>query len=233
MQIALTCFGNDPKYTRLLDLWLEHYWKSGCKLPLYILTNMECVLPKHLLLPGMTVLRVDTEKHAALIRAHCPFDIKGVLILEALLQLSRCVIMDIDALLLKDPTERLNHIGDTSFAMGLDGGNRDIPGCNWKEHNAGVMYFGNDSVPMRQAIITAYTSAYHELRARTDAGSLEQMAWSLVWHRMNALGQAKLLPMALNWSRFWPACPATVVLHEHGEKKWAKYNLGDKTHVGA
>lgn len=173
------------------------------------------------------MLHLNPYELPAIVRPDCPFDIKGALTLSAIRQLGRCVIMDIDALLLKDPTTHLLAMNPHSpFGMALDGGARGIIGHeHQKEHNAGVLYFGDKSGIGRSGLACLYLDAFRELTARGNSSTVEQVAWSLVWHRLDTLGLATLLPKVLNWSRFWPASPETVVLHEHGERKWEKYGI--------
>lgn len=226
MQLAVPCYGAHPKYVRLLALWLEHYWATRCQFPVYVLTDRHCQIPEQSLLPNVTVLRLDPLQFAPLLREGCPFDIKGALILGALRQLSACVIMDTDALPLQNLKPYLDRLPDhPMIGMAQDGGLRRVPGTDLHELNAGVLYFPKASPQAREAIISAYALAFEELKARCDAYGLEQLAWSLVWHRLKEQGLATLLPKGLNWSRFWPVSADTVIMHEHGEGKWAKYGL--------
>jgi hypothetical protein len=159
-----------------------------------------------------------------IIRTGNVFDHKSALICAALPDMPPCVIMDVDAYLLADPTAALLQYESGGIAIAPDAGQRTIqwPGnSTMPENSSSVMVFGK-TADIDQAVAD-YTKAWETLEEIDFNWGLqntirEQVAWSVV----AAQRDHAILPRTLNWSRFWgePTPENCIIYHAHGAEKW-------------
>jgi hypothetical protein len=165
-----------------------------------------------------------------------PFDVKGAIVCAAIKDAGEILVVDIDALVRRDPAPALRPFRDLAMAMPRDLGAINIKAPNlvapWKhvaKRSAGIMWFGAFGSDHR-ALAAEYRTAWQELRPlHTAAGPptataeqhdlLEQHAWTLVAHRRGL----PLLPDTFNWPRHcYGANPAAVIDHFFGWGKWGR-----------
>lgn len=225
--IFLTYF--DPtrtgRFEPILRTWFERYKQSGCTLPVWLLSDLLTVPPD---MPFAGKVVVGPSAFSDVMRTGNAFDYKSALICAALPLLPPgAVIMDVDAVFVKDPTTYFAALADEPFAMPPDSGRRRIP---WKgshgesipEHSSSVMIFGDDSAGMREALVDNYRKAWEWLAQHDDARGIidairEQRAWSLV----HFWSDACLMDERLNWSPYhYQDNPEAIILHHHGAKKF-------------
>lgn len=233
LTIAVPCFGPESRWVAMLDVWMAHYLKSGCRLPVVVLTDMDTPLPIYS--GNVTGLRFDPRQSRHLLRPGQPFDALGSLIVQAIRFLGPVVFMDSDALLLRDPTAEFSRFPENALiGMTPDALDRIIVtegGTPVLERNAGVLYFGDASPYERETLIAAYRDTFFELQAAHPANPLlTQMVWSVVWHRVHQAraSDAFDMPRCCNSSHMWATSEATVVRHEHGNVKWHRVAGGIK-----
>ena len=235
LTIAVPCFGPSPKWTKMLLVWLTHYLNSGCRLPVVVITDMTTAIPMHEFPPvNATCLRFDPLAFPAIIRPGMAFDLHGSLICHAARFLGPCVVMDTDCLLLRDPTEAFARFpSGATLGMAPDCGSRkvrvlegDVP-----ERNGGVLYFGEATPNERERLVWEYHNVFAELMLSCASDPiLEQLVWSVVWHRLAYDGKAHDIPRALNHSHRWGMNPGVIIRHEHGSVKWHRVE-GEITHA--
>lgn len=217
MILAVPFFGNDGRYRAMLDRWIEAHASSGCQLQFVVVSDYSEPLQ------NVPWLRVDTTPFAALVRDDNPMDRKGVIVLAALQVLGRCVVLDSDALIQKDPTRFLESLPDVAMGISPDVSGRKLK-LPWSleeffEGCAGVMYFGSASRKDRVGLSLAYAQAFSNFAdAHPDDYLLEQRAWSLACHRLGGF----MLPKEMNWPpHHLGDNPNAYILHHHGPAKWA------------
>lgn len=230
LTLAVACFGSDPKWVKMLNIWLTHHRHADCALPVVVLTDMDTVLPAFE--GNVTGLRFDPRMTRALLRDGQPFDIHGSLIVQAIRFLGPVVFMDSDALLMRDPTDDFRRFPQHALiGMAPDAGGRVVNVLEGAvpERNGGVLYFGDSTPYDRETLIAAYHDTFAELADAHPANPLlEQMVWSVVWHRVGQAraGDAFDIPRRFNSSHLWGMDPGVVVRHEHGNVKWMRLNGG-------
>jgi hypothetical protein len=227
LTIAVPCFGTSPKWVAMLEVWLAHYLKSGCRLPVVVLTDNESTRDALRCRGDVIVYLFDPLSTLHILRHGQPFDIQGSLIVQAIRFLGPCVVMDSDALMLRDPTEEFLNLRASAalFGMAPDAGGRTliVRGQEIPERNGGVLYFGPGA--HKAGLPLAYQDAFAELvRDHPNNPLLTQFAWSVVWHRVGGdIARGALdIPRRLNHSRMWPMTLDVVIRHEHGNVKWQR-----------
>lgn len=216
--LALIHFGSDD-YRPLLDLWLERFESSGCRLPLVLVTDTQVTVPEKFSIEKGNWIRRDTlSSDRGLQRTGRVFDTKGVLVLHALREIDGPVLtIDADAFLRKDPSELLEKLAlsERTMAMGVDPETRPIEGFDsLNEMNAGVVFFG--AKRDTKWITALYCQAFRQFRPQNDDALLEQKCWTIVWKTVGG----SVLPRSLNWSRRWGESKEVAIFHEHGPGKW-------------
>jgi len=214
LTLAVPCFGTSPKWVRMVEVWLAYYLKSGCQLPVIVLTDMTTEIPASILPPGgnVTCLRFSTP----VLRQGHPFDVQGALICQAARFLGPLVVMDSDALMLRDPTAEFARLpASARIGMAPDAGGAPFV------LNAGVIYFGEATPLEREQLVHAYNDTFTQmLDGHADNPLLTQLVWSALWHRAADEGRAYAMPARLNHSRLWPLHPGVIIRHHHGTDKW-------------
>lgn len=230
LTLCVTVFGSHPKWVGMLEVWLKYYLKSGCRMPVVVITDHEAVIRSAITPPGVHVMRFDPTRIPGIRRDGQAFDTQGSLICQAIRVMGRCVVMDTDALIFKDPTREFAKLPvEARMGMAADAGGRSIDTTHGtlSECNGGVLYFGDDTVEGRESIVADYARTFNEARAAYEANPLlEQVAWSVLWHRLKAIGQGCDIPRCLNWSHFWPMNEDVLIRHEHGGCKWHRVEGG-------
>lgn len=222
--LAVPCFGTSPRWVAMLEVWLSHRLKSGCRLPVAVLSDPDTALPAFS--DDVTVLRFDPHALPGIIRPGQPFDNQGSLIVQAIRFLGPVVVMDSDALMLRDPTAEFARFPRHALiGMAPDAGGRvlTLPEGVLPERNGGVLYFGDAQPEEREVLARAYRDTFAELvRDHPTNPLLTQFVWSVVWHRVGRYmqGGAFDIPRRLNSSHIWGESPDVVVRHEHGKVKW-------------
>jgi hypothetical protein len=217
----------------LLELWYDYYLKSGCKIPVVVVTDGMATLPEfcaaHIpfngMIPPVSSLVVDPALIPNVIRKGNPFDVKGALVCLAVRRFGEVFFVDSDAFLLKNPEPVLASIPETAvISMGDDPYPTRIEGTDGAlQRNAGVMVVKAKDPQVREALVANYCFSHTTLRntPKNNTQLLEQFAWSATHHRYTRKNKAYVFPRALNWSRMWDRKdPNIVILHEHGPKKW-------------
>jgi hypothetical protein len=213
MTIAVPFWGIRPDYLALLIRWIEAYHTSKTPGPFVIVTPLDTPPPC-----GYPLLQVDLSGWRHVIRKDHPMDQKGPLILEAMKFLRPGVLfLDADAFPLLPVTDKT--LG-TGWNMSQDTGPRrmKLPWSDddFKEHCAGVQWFGRDASP--EMIGAKYLKAFQELeQGFPDEPLLEQLAWSLAHHRMNRTVLSRAWGHHPKW---WKDNPDAIILHLHGHSKW-------------
>jgi hypothetical protein len=217
MQILAPYFGDMKRFRPFADAWLaQAYLHMGSATAGFI-----------------SEPNYSTKPFADCIRPGQPFDVKGALVCDALTKLDPhegLLVLDLDALLRRDPSEILRRFTSYPVAMPEDHGalvffrsmNLEKPFESVVRHCAGVMWFGASEDRIR--LSGEYRKAWHELQALPRLPwepalphLLEQYAWTLVHHRMNGPS----LPISMNWSsRFFGTNPGAIVDHDYGHGKW-------------
>jgi hypothetical protein len=251
--------GKDPRFRPLLRLWLEYFQRSGCRLPLRILTDVATVrdhsagpwvvadkLHDETRLLGLPCTVVDPFEFTDLMREGNAFDRKSAIICAALPFLPSCVIVDTDSFFVRDPTAALLANAVHEFAMAPDAGRRMIPLIGDMEQSSSVMVFGKavdyvaprglPSLGMTKArrfYGAAYRRAWHALADHPDEqhGLLSDIREQRAWSVVRFNDEAPLLPDTLNWSRFWGDDHGRALIHHaHGREKW-EWLAGRGVHV--
>jgi len=238
MHIFVTHFDLDGsgRFLPILASWLDHYRRSGSTLPVSILTDERTKLPNYAspedsiaLEIVMAAHRVSTDlvdAHRDLCRPGNVYDYKSALICAALPHLpADSIIMDSDALVMRDITQRFDLFSGEPVAMPPDSGRRRIPwsgshGKTIEEHSSSVLFFGDNSDGMREALVENYRRAWLWLDEHDDArGQIdkirEQRAWSLVHWWCDAV----LMSEDVNWSHNYKDASKACIIHYHGAKK--------------
>lgn len=226
MNICVTYWGGGS-YLTLLNKWLAHYRKSGCQLPVTILTDLTSPIPEEArgywssTYHPVSFLRFDPKALPLIIRSGNGFDVKGSLICQALQTVGRCLIVDIDAFFVKNPMDLIEDLPlEATIGMGADPSTRLIKGVDFElvEKNAGVLYFGVTNSETRSDILNLYACLFNTLKTDNPGPLLEQIVWTVLHARMPGSCD---LPKQLNWSRRWMEnINEAVILHEHGDRKW-------------
>lgn len=200
--IVVPYFGTDPRYHKLLDQWVSQFFKLNCACPLAIISDESspCSYP---------VRRFDLSKYKYWMRPNQPFDRKGALMCKAILNLSPCLILDADALLMRDPTEALKPFENSICAMPLDLGANPNPNKPRKLDRSygnitrtcgGVLWSGSPN--NAHFLVGEYLNAFQELREQMHLPwsppidcLIEQFSWSIALHRL----MGHYLPETFNW----------------------------------
>lgn len=216
MIIAVPYFaGKDPRFSALLDAWVEQYLQSGNDHPFVVLTDLATGFTKY---PS---LAVDLSPYADFARTGHPMDKKGLLLCAGLQCLQGDVLIcDSDAFVVKPLP-----IIEGSFGMPPDACKRatrlpwEIE--TWRMLNAGVMFFGKHVD--RPYLLQRYKSAFDQVvTAMPEEYLCEQLAWTLVHRRAEGF----IMDQRLNWvpHLYGPNSDA-FILHRHGEEKWKYLGL--------
>ena len=228
MRIAV-CYYSEKAPLPMLELWLENYKKSKCKIPIVILTDGKSQMPKD---PSLEIMVLqDLRKYSPILRPNkgFDFDMKGALICEAITRFDKFFLVDTDAFFKKDPKVLLEQIPSNALlSMGDDPYPRRISGTpdDVVVRNAGVMFVQAPDKVSKTTLMSMYESAFQQLRRAHDHDLLEQNVWSYVHFLLMRKGKAQVFSRYLNWSRVWDSNdPNIVVHHEHGPQKWAKYKI--------
>jgi hypothetical protein len=176
------------------------------------------------------VIECDVHGFADVVRPGQPFDLKGAIVCSFLLRAPETdgiLVLDLDAVLARDPREALEPFENAPVAMPIDHGailyfrtpRLEAPYEHVQKLCAGVMYFGPGN---RSRLVAGYKRAWAELRpiepwGRNLSHLLEQYSWSLCLRRRGGA----VLPHTMNWSpRHVGENPAAVVNHDYGLQKW-------------
>jgi hypothetical protein len=232
MIIAITHF-SEKASTDLLELWFDFYKKSGCTLPVVVVTDGMTTLPEvcsiHISpdgpIPPISHIVYNPASIPGILRPGMAFDIKGSLMCQAIRRFGEVFFVDADAFFLKNPEELLAAIPERSIlSMGDDPFPTPIRGMNGAvQRNAGVVVVKAKDSVARENLIANYKSLYSMLRntSPNNAPLLEQFVWSSIHDRYLRNNKAHVFPKILNWSRMWNReDPNIVVMHEHGPQKW-------------
>jgi hypothetical protein len=227
----LTTYFPDPKgerdYLPMLRAWLAAVRTNMPGARITVATTGEAI---YALGDDILWLECALDGWAPYMRPEYPFDRKGALMCRGIMHSGPTLYLDLDAILVADPSPILRiNAGDT-IAMPCDQGARRAARGQRVAHlaapyvdvikcSAGVVWFGEASLAERANLIDSYRRAWAELRdlAGEDPRLLEQNAWSLVRHRhSNAI-----LPDACNWpaDHLGPNA-AAVIHHAAGGRKW-------------
>jgi hypothetical protein len=213
MMIAVPFFAGDARWYRLLEHWFECHAASRTNVPAVVITD-------ELTLRGYPTLTVDTFELGKAMRGH-PWDRKGAIIVAASQFLGRFLVCDLDAFIQRDPEPELAKLGSHVLATTPDGWKREV--CyvgnvlSVRQRQAGVMWFGEPR--NRPELQRLYLKAFDAVGRDFEKDDWrEQLAWSLV------AAQTGLheLPKTLNCSHIDSDAPGACIVHEHGEKKWAR-----------
>jgi hypothetical protein len=211
----------------ILRSWCCHWRNSETRIPYQILTDRQtCERLANKEIQRVDLRDFDPSPFADLMRQGNPYDYKSALICAALPHLpANSIIMDSDALIMRDITHRFDVVDGEPFAMVPDSGRRRIPwsgphGKTIMEHSSSVMFFGTDDPVVRACLVATYRMAWHWLAANDDAkGQIEaireQRAWSLVHWWEDAI----LMAEDLNYSHTYKSHERAYVIHHHGAGK--------------
>lgn len=230
-------------YRPLLLRWLAHHRDLGLAERLLVVTDLHDPLPHASDVAGLEILALDTRAYHAVRREGQPFDQKGALLCELLLQHPGAFLfLDLDAWLQR--AADLDHpdlAASARLAMPRDLGalNCDFglfmwpPFAHYFKRCAGVMWCGPRSPGQAQLITDHYRAAWRQLVHGHQGGVpwekhldrlLEQHAWSVAAQRLDQ----PLLSDAWNWPAHIAgyaaqeqATAAAHVHHHFGRKKWA------------
>ena len=215
MTTALIYFGTGFEW--LLSIWIERWQKAASASRLVVVTDEDTKIPELPVGVVYTVLRIKLRTFADILRPEYLMDVKEALALAAAARIpGRLLVVDADALFQHDPWPTLLGVGELgAFGMVQDCGERILElGREGRcpEHNAGVLYFDEESPRVR--VIFQYIRAFNEFKNRPNPQPviLGQRAWSVAHHRLGG----KLLPREVNWSHCWKANPDAAVFHYHG-----------------
>lgn len=223
MIVLVPFFGQKERFRPLLDKWIEAKKAAAPALTWFALTDepMDYNTPHAV---------VDISGFADLIRPGQPFDVKGALVCAALLKFPEpLLVLDADAVILRDPTPSLAKLAECPIAMPIDAGaivhfrtpRLNPPYNAVRKLCAGVMWFGANPAG-RSRLVAGYRRAFEEMRELIPwtprlPHLLEQYAWSVVHHRRGGA----LLPNLMNWHAAYLGPRADVVVaHDYGHKKW-------------
>jgi len=219
MIIATPFFGTNQRYAEMLSDWKKQAESIAPDLRIITLTTEEYPI----------------DEYADLIRLNQPFDTKGAIMCAAALAIQEPFLMlDSDAFLMRDPRAALSREECMAIpcAMPCDHGSIIHNHGNFllppyesvRKTCAGVFLFGNPA--SRPALVAAYRTAYHELKAANFPWMararlthlLEQYSWSLASHRMGG----GILQASFNWNPdFLGENPYCYIKHLYG---WRKHN---------
>lgn len=215
MLILAPWFGEVERFRPMAEAWTERCAANWDDAPIFLTDG-----PKSGPTPFKDVVRPDQ-----------PFDVKGALVCGALLDYDQdLLVLDLDAMLCKDPGPALSPFEDCPIAMPLDHGaithdrrgTLEVPYQDVKKLCAGVMYFGKTMPVIRRGLVDNYRAAWKELLPILPwrpalPHLLEQYAWSLACHRTGG----EMLPHAFNWNpdHLGPN-PRAIVEHRYGFWKW-------------
>lgn len=216
-----------PRYDAMLAAWLQ-----------------EAEAVRSASIAGVHVLsdRVFSGLDSIVLRPHgdCPrregdpFDLKGALMCSALIALpGPLLILDLDAVLQRDPTPALAPFAESLIALPVDSGAARNPLVrnNVPKKCAGVAWFGRATPEEREILVRKYCDAWQSLASlhRPQPGAkhpkqsphlLEQHAWSLANFRCGR----HTLPDSMNWPAHhrgpMPGTEGAYVHHNYGQRKW-------------
>ena len=209
------------KVRALLDEWRRRWDAAGSKHECAVIT--EKIGPA-----GWDCLWVNSDACAFAIRPGQPWDMKGALVLAALLASPRpLLVMDADAFVTDaakfDRELKRLTVQNPPVATVEDCWTRLVKlpdGATVTQRQAGVMWFGGGA-KLHAEIFNLYLAAWAEVGKQfaPDEPWLEQLVWSAVWACM---GRHEL-PAALNVShaKGEEARNKAAVVHWHGPSKWA------------
>lgn len=212
MMIAVPFFAGEARWYRLLEHWFECHAMTRTNVPAVVITD-------ELALRGFPTLSVDTFAFRKAIRPGEAWDRKGAIVAASAQFLGRFLVCDLDAFLQRDPEPAMARLGDVTLATREDAWKRTIGwrGGEVTQRQAGVMWFGQSKD--RATLADMYRRAFAQagMEFEKDAWR-EQLAWTLVakWSGLHEL------PKTLNCSHSDPDAAAACIVHEHGEKKWAR-----------
>lgn len=196
--------------------WVYQYWhaqvmKVAPDANLVMMTDEQTVLPQ----PLMPHLRFGLKEHTKFIRPRfATMDRKEVLAFAAMLCVpGSLLLLDVDAIVQKDPFQFLHHEADTeSWGMARDPFPRRAGEA--VEHNAGVLYFPPNCE--RTALASLWMKCWDELHAQGCDGTvlLGQKTWSLA----HARSEGFMLDNRMNWSHVWGSKEEAAVVHYHGPR---------------
>lgn len=243
-------------YRPLFGRWIQHHEKLGLADRIVVVSEdrgvdppvINCVDSENS--KKVEVIQLDVSGYADVMRPGQPFDMKGALLCELLLQRPEAFLMlDNDAFLQR--ADYLDHPElpkDAVIAMPRDLG---ALGCSFglqlhppyahvSKRCAGVMFCGpvqRVGRDLRKELVSRYCDAWKELLTGGEDGGipwekhlsrlLEQHAWSYAAQQM----EQPLLSDAWNWpdhfADFGVEKPEEVFVHHYfGRKKWGE--LGRK-----
>lgn len=233
MKIMIPYFGGE-RYRPLLDAWLWQYKQTGLTYPVHVVTPDVMKMPQEWVVrkiedvsfPLYIVDQIPLTQYADVIRPGQPFDIKGALVCEGLKYVGdHTLVLDSDAVVMRDPLPDLLKVWDSPLAMPVDHGSllngREafLTGLHSKVRKccAGVMWFGR-----QETTSEIYHSVWKGLKDDNFPWNprlehlLEQNAFSLVRH----VQTGAILPHTFNWStRFLGENPDAVIVHDYGPRK--------------
>jgi len=211
------------KVRALLNEWRRRWDVAGSKLDCAVIT--ERIAPHGWGEPTW----VNTEPFSAYIRAGQTWDMKGALVLAALLASPRpLLVMDADAWVMDaakfDAEIKRLAVINPPLAMVRDEWAREIEspeGKTVRQRQAGVMWFGGGA-ELHKHIVEAYLVTWPIVaeQFQSDEPWLEQLVWSAVWADMGG----HELPAVLNVSHYSHVEKRNkaAVVHWHGPSKWTQ-----------
>lgn len=225
--VAIPYFGTNPKYLEMLDDWVRNFRE---RFPVSRFVVFTHDAQEQLTQRGYPFVSLDISGYASVIREGQPFDIKGALMCEAAEAIDEPFLMlDSDALLMRDPSGLLTEFAGRTCAMPIDSGailsghkaRMDEPFGHVRKMCAGVFWFGDTG--MREVLGDEYRNAWRDLHVADCPWTprlphlLEQYAWSLAHHRLNGA----TMPGMMNWApHITGDSDMAIVNHYFGHKKW-------------
>lgn len=234
MIILVPYFGELERFRPLLDRWFDAYRTAGVpgKLDETVVLLSDLDLTAVATEKGCGACQVDISGFKDLCRPGQPFDVKGALVCAYLLGWEYpTLVLDLDALLERDPTPTLSSFRSCPIAMPIDDGalthdreaTLSAPFQGVKKLCAGVIWFPHSE--QRSRLVAGYRRAFEELVALPRLPwspplqhLVEQHAWSIVAARRGG----GVLPRSMNWApHFLGENPSAIVNHHYGWAKWS------------
>lgn len=231
--IVVPFFGDLDRFRPMLAEWDSSYKALGLRHPVVMVSDRSA----HAIgLPEIPSRTYDLSTMIDIIRPNEPFDIKGALVCQALLEFPdrSLLVMDLDTVFVRDPAVELQRFAGCSIAMPIDQGALvhgrtpfcDPPYGHLRKLCAGVMFFG--SGVDRAQLVDEYRRAWSELDGifpwdPPHPWLLEQYAWALA-HRVVG---GRILPQSFNWGpHFLGESPQAVINHFYGFAKFRRARMG-------